>query len=172
VWDLTGPVPVGDDGALSYRFSGSYTKKGQFIDFVDNSQTFLAPAVTWKIDGATTLTIDGEFQSRNEQRFVGIPAVGMYPASLPVYRSFDEPNQPASMYRTSLIAAELRHELDSSWAITSRFLAVRSTHQQLDLNAISFPAPPLLDRPILFQFQTTTNYSANLDLTGKFDVVG
>jgi len=91
VWDLTGPVPVLDSGALSYRFSGSYTKDGQFIDFVHNSQTFLAPAITWHIDPATTLTIDGEYQSRDEQRFVGIPAVGMYPASLPVYRSFDEP---------------------------------------------------------------------------------
>ena len=172
VWDLTGPVPVLDSGALSYRFSGSYTKDGQFIDFVHNSQTFLAPAITWHIDPATTLTIDGEYQSRDEQRFVGIPAVGMYPASLPFYRSFDEPNQPPSTYRTSLIAEEFKHQFDDNWAITSRFLAVRSTHEQLDLNAVSFPDPPILDRPILFQFQTATNYSSNLDLTGKFDVLG
>lgn len=172
VWDLTGPVPALDNGALSYRFSGSYTKDGQFIDFVNNSQTFLAPAITWKIDGATTLTINGEFQSRNEQRFVGIPAVGMYPASLPIYRSFDEPNQPPSMYRTSLIAEEFKHQFDNNWAITSRFLAVRSSHTQIDLNANDFPNPPILDRPILYQHQTTTNYSTNLDLTGKFDVLG
>ncbi|MEW6436317.1 MAG: TonB-dependent siderophore receptor [Pseudomonadota bacterium] len=171
-WDLTGPVQALDSGAVSYRFSGSYTKDGQFIDFIKNDQTFLAPAVTWKIDPATTLTVDAEYQHRNEQRFVGIPAVGMYPADLPVYRSFDEPNQPPSTYRTSLIAEELKHEFNEDWAITSRFLAVRSTHEQLDLNASSFPDPPILDRPILFQFQTATNYSTNLDLTGKFDVLG
>ncbi|MGH6813468.1 MAG: TonB-dependent siderophore receptor [Methylocella sp.] len=172
VWDLTGPVQVLDNGAVSYRFSGSYTKGGQFIDFIDNDQTFLAPAITWHIDPATTLTIDAEYQRRDRQRFAGIPAIGMYPASLPVYRSFEEPNEPLARYRTSLIAEEFNHHFDNNWAITSRFLAVRGTFQQIDLNATSFPNPPFLVRPILFQLGTGTNYSTNLDLTGKFDVLG
>ncbi|MGH6834040.1 MAG: TonB-dependent siderophore receptor [Methylocella sp.] len=172
VWDLTGPVQVLDDGAVSYRFSGSYTKGGQFIDFINNRNVFLAPAVTWKIDPATTLTIDAEYQNRDRHRFAGIPAIGMYPASLPVYRSFEEPNAPPFATRDSLIAEEFNHHFDNNWAVTSRFLAVRGSLEVTDLNATDFPNPPILVRPILFQKETSTNYSTNLDLTGKFDVLG
>ena len=174
MWDLTGPVqaPALDNGAVSYRFTGSYTNGGQFIDFVNNDQTFLAPAITWKIDPATTLTIDAEYQNRDRQRFAGNPAIGMYPASLPAYRSFEEPNEPPATYRASLIAEEFKHHFDNNWAITSHFLAVRSTFEQFDLNANDFPNPPVLVRPILYQKGTPANYSTNLDLTGKFDVLG
>lgn len=190
VWDLTGPVQVPelDKGALSYRFSGSYTNGGQFVDFINNSNVFLAPSVTWKIDPATTLTVDGQYTHQDAQSFVGIPAVGSYPASLPVYRSLQEPNEPPDTVRSALIAYDFKHHFDNNWTITNRFLAARATITKSDLTGGCFffldptaPGPCQdqagndlqpqdLVRNITYQKLTGTNYSANLDLTGKFYV--
>jgi iron complex outermembrane receptor protein len=62
VWDLAGPVqvPVLADGAVSYRLSGAYTDGGQFVDFTRTRNLFLAPAITWQIDPATTWTVGAE----------------------------------------------------------------------------------------------------------------
>ncbi|QBR71368.1 TonB-dependent siderophore receptor [Beijerinckiaceae bacterium] len=174
VWDLTGPVQVPslDNGALSYRFMGSYTTGGEFIDFINNRKVFLAPAVTWRIDPATTLTVDAQYTRQNSQSFVGIPALGMYPASLPVYRTAQEPNEPPDTVRSSIIAYEFKHNFNQDWTITNRFLAARATLEKDDLTANNFDSPPILDRGITYQKLTGTNYSANLDLTGKFYVLG
>jgi iron complex outermembrane receptor protein len=181
VWDLTGPlqVPAVDAGSVSYRFSGSYTKNGEFPVFVTNDTVFLAPAVAWRIGPATTLTVDGQYLNQNGVQFVGIPALTPIsranpgrPASLPVYRSFQEPNEPPSTVRSATIAYNLRHELDANWTLTNRFLAARSTLDQTVLGAFDFESPPIYNRSIAYQKLTGTNYSANLDLTGKIDVLG
>ncbi|MCI0735785.1 MAG: TonB-dependent siderophore receptor, partial [Beijerinckiaceae bacterium] len=200
VWDLTGPVqvPVVDNGAVSYRFSGSYTNGGQFTDFGKNSKIFLAPAISWQMDGTTTFNVDGQLTLQDAQGFTGIPALTAippsatnpgYPASLPVYRSFGEPNQPLDTLRNGLIHYEFKHHFDANWAITNRFLAARATAEKNNLQGTCFLEDPIfggpcvdqnfnplpaffLTRQVVYQKLTGTNYSANLDLTGKFYVLG
>lgn len=163
---------------------------GNFVDFINNSQVFLAPALKWAIDGSTTLLVDGQIQLQESQSFVGIPAVGAYPASLPVYRSMQEPNEPPDTVRSAIIAYEFKHNFDKDWAITNRFLAARGTITKTDLtggcyffldptNLAQCQDPlgnlfPLQDlvRNITYQKLTGTNYSTNLDLTGRFYVEG
>lgn len=193
VWDLTGPVqvPVLADGAVSYRLAGSYTNGGQFVDFIDNKSLFLAPSLTWRIGPATTLTVEAEYTHQNAQSNVGQPAISLnpqlnldpfsvlrpnlYPANIPVYRSFGEPNQPPDRVRSALISYNFEHQLDNNWKLTNRFLAARGTIEKSNLTAIGFLDPEnpfLLDRTVGYQKITGTNYSANLDLTGKFYVLG
>lgn len=50
----------------------------------------------------------------------------MFPAGIPVTRSFLEPNEPLDTVRSSLISSEFKHSFDNDWAVTSRFLAARS----------------------------------------------
>jgi iron complex outermembrane receptor protein len=108
---------------------------------------------------------------------VGQPAVGLspplYPANIPPYRSYLEPNEPKDTVRNSLIAYELRHEFDQNWALTNRFLAARASLTKDDLTANGLDQTTnVLDRTITYQQLVGTNYSANLDLTGKVDTFG
>jgi iron complex outermembrane receptor protein len=193
VWDLTGPVqvPALDNGAVAYRFSGAYTKGGQFVDFTNNENIFLAPAVAWRIGPNTLFTVEAEYTHQNAQSNVGQPAISfdpqlnldpfsvlrpnLYPANIPVYRSFGEPNQPPDRVRSALISYHFEHNLDNNWKITNRFLAARGTLEKFNLTALGFFDPDnpfVLDRSITYQKLTGTNYSANLDLTGAFHVLG
>ncbi|WGJ15719.1 TonB-dependent siderophore receptor [Methylocapsa sp. D3K7] len=189
VWDLTGPVDIPDldKGAVSYRFSGSYQDGGQWVDFTETRSLLLAPSITWKIDPSTKLTVEAQYNREDGRSNTGQPAIGAFPANIPVSRSFLDPNEPQDTVRSSLISYNFRHEFDNNWAITNRFLAARATIEKTDLTGNCFffqdPAAPapcvvagntlpayMLDRGITYQKLTGTNYSANLDLTGKFYV--
>ena len=204
VVDMTGPVQIPGiaDKSVSYRLSGSYLNGGDFVDFINNQNVFLAPSLSWKLDPATTLTVEAEYTHQNAQSGVGQPAISsspylnfdpylvsrpnLYPASIPAYQSFGEPNQPPDSVRSSLISYEFKHRFDNDWAITNRFLAARATITQADMAAVGFfdpsnPAPAgqfdpanpyAFARSVGYQKLTGTNYSANLDLTGKFYVAG
>jgi len=97
----------------------------------------------------------------------------MYPANVPVTRSYLEPDEPPDTVRSSLISYNFKHDFDSNWTITNRFLAARATLESDDAaNNFLEPDNVTLDRTILYQKLTGTNYSTNLDLTGKFYVLG
>lgn len=178
-WDLTGPVQVPGlaDGSVSFRLTGAYQDGGQFVDFTRTRNLLLSPSITWQIGPSTTLTVDAEYIRLDGRSNVGQPATGLnrplFPANIPPYRSFLEPNEPRDTVRSSLIAYELRHEFDQNWALTNRFLAARSTLTKDDLTANGLDQETaILDRTITYQKLTGTNYSANLDLTGKFNTFG
>lgn len=177
VWDLTGPVEVPGlpNGAVRARFTGAYQDGGQFVDFTTTRSLLLNPSVTWQIGPSTTLTVDAQYIRLDGRSNVGQPAVGLveplYPANIPPYRSFLEPNQPLDSVRSSLIAYEFRHEFDANWALTNRFLAGRANLEKNDLTALDInQETATIDRTITYQKVTGTNYSTNLDLTGKFYV--
>jgi iron complex outermembrane receptor protein len=140
VWDLTGPVDIPDldKGAVSYRLSGSYQDGGQWVDFTDTRSLLLAPSITWKIDPSTKVTIEGQYNREDGRSNTGQPAIGAFPANIPVTRSFLEPNEPLDSVRSSLISYELRHDFDNNWAITNRFLAARGTIEKTDLTGSCF----------------------------------
>ncbi|SFK69446.1 TonB-dependent siderophore receptor [Methylocapsa palsarum] len=182
VVDMTGPVAIPGiaDKSVSYRFSGSYQNGGDFTDFINNQNIFLAPSVSWQIDPATKFTVEAEYNHQNAQSNVGQPAIGSlppyFPAPIPAYRSFGEPNEPPDTVRSSLISYDFKHNFNSDWAIENRFLAARATITKADLGGDPFGSPdPVLNsfnRNIVYQKLTGTNYSTNLDLTGKFYVLG
>lgn len=176
VWDLTGPAQIQGitDGAISYRFTGAYQDGGQWVDFTETRNLLLSPAITFKLTPATTLTVEGQYTREDGRSNTGQPALGMYPANIPVGRSFLEPNEPLDRVRSALISYNLRHEIDANWAITNRFLAARGVIEKTDLTAndLSTDSWFTLDRGVTYQKLTGVNYSANLDLTGKFYVLG
>jgi iron complex outermembrane receptor protein len=192
VWDLTGPVQIPDleNGSVSFRLSGAYQDGGQWVDFTRTQTLLLGPAITWKIDNNTILTVEGQFDRQDGRSNTGQPAIGNFPANIPVTRSFLEPNEPLDTVRSSLISYNFKHDFDPNWSITNRFLAARGTLEKDNLTGSCFffqdPAAPAactdaadnplpaydLVRNILYQKLTGTNYSTNLDLNGKFYVAG
>ncbi|WP_312932744.1 TonB-dependent siderophore receptor [Pseudomonas sp.] len=53
--DLGGPLD--DQGQFSYRLTGLWRDSGTQVDHVDDDRRYIAPAVTWKPDDDTSLTV-------------------------------------------------------------------------------------------------------------------
>ncbi len=73
--DLTGPVT--GDGALLYRLTARARSAEAQVDFSENDQIFVAPALTWRPEDGTSLTVMGDFQSDDAVRGTSfLPAAG------------------------------------------------------------------------------------------------
>ncbi|MET4239638.1 TonB-dependent siderophore receptor [Bradyrhizobium sp. RT10b] len=59
-FDLSGPVDA--NGQFSYRLTGVMRDANVFVPGGKDNRTYIAPAVTWKPDQSTTLTILGSYQ--------------------------------------------------------------------------------------------------------------
>jgi iron complex outermembrane recepter protein len=59
-FDMTGPVS--SDGKWSYRLTGAARDAGTQVDFVDDDRFALQPAITYRPDSNTTVTVLGHFQ--------------------------------------------------------------------------------------------------------------
>lgn len=60
-FDMTGPVS--SDGKWSYRVTGTGRDAGTQVDHVDDDRMAIAPAITYRPDSNTTITLLGHFQS-------------------------------------------------------------------------------------------------------------
>lgn len=54
-FDLAGPADK--DGQLLYRLTGLANSSGSQVDFARNQRTYIAPALTWRPDPGTSLTV-------------------------------------------------------------------------------------------------------------------
>ncbi|NHZ39228.1 TonB-dependent siderophore receptor [Massilia aquatica] len=72
--DLGGPLT--DDGVWSYRLSALWRDSDTFIDHVPDNRRFVAPALTWKPNAATSLTLLGDYQKDRTVNVYGLPAEG------------------------------------------------------------------------------------------------
>lgn len=177
VWDSTGPV-YQNNNSLLYRFSGAYENSGSFRDFQHGERILLNPSVTARISPDTEVTVDFEYFDENFLADYGIPAVGNRPAPIPISRSFADPNDPKDNMRKFYVGSELTHRFDENWTFRNRFLATFLHGYDDFLN----PAPAfgttalqpngVLRRNVFGQASDAEVYTTNLDLLGKFDVLG
>ncbi|NHZ96178.1 TonB-dependent siderophore receptor [Massilia sp. CCM 8734] len=72
--DLGGPLS--DDGVWSYRLTALWRDSDTFIDHVPDNRRFVAPALTWKPNAATSLTFLGDYQKDRTVNVYGLPAEG------------------------------------------------------------------------------------------------
>lgn len=54
--------PLDDQGVWSYRLTGLVKDSGTQVDHVDNSRNFIAPALTWRPNNDTSLTLLAQYQ--------------------------------------------------------------------------------------------------------------
>jgi iron complex outermembrane recepter protein len=78
-FDMTGPVT--SDGKWSYRLTGTARDAGTQVDNVDDDRMAIQPAITFRPDGDTAITVIGHFQrDRTGQVSQFFPYVGtLYP---------------------------------------------------------------------------------------------
>jgi iron complex outermembrane receptor protein len=176
LWDVGGAIT--DSKSLSVRFAGGYQNSGSFRDFNFIDRKVFNPSVTWRPTDKTTMTVDVEILKQDFRADSGIPVIGNRPAPVPISRSYGDPNTPVSFTNKTHIGFNLDHTFNESWKLTNRFLSSFIDAESIWAN----PAPAFgnalqadgrtLNRNIFGQTSYVRTYATNLDLTGKFRVMG
>lgn len=65
-----------DDGVWSYRLTGLLRDSDTMIDYVDDDRAYIAPAITWRPDEATFLTLLANYQKNKSASVFGLPIEG------------------------------------------------------------------------------------------------
>lgn len=74
--------PVDKDGKLTYRFTAMVRDAGTAIQQVPDRRIYVAPAVTWKPDAATSFTLLANYTRTNTRFAAPLPASGtLYPTA-------------------------------------------------------------------------------------------
>lgn len=112
-FDLSGPVT--DKGTFLYRLTGVVRDSGTDIDGFPDNRTYVAPAVTWKPDNDTTLTVLGEYMDSK----VGGTAAYLNDEDGVTDRYAGDPDYNDFTQKQYRAGYELEHKLDDTFTVFS-----------------------------------------------------
>lgn len=135
-FDFSGPVT--QDGKVSYRLTGVVLDTDSQVDFAEQKRGFIAPAVTWRPNADTTLTMLGQYLREDD-----IPSLQFLPAQgtlLPnpngkIGRSFytGEPDYDRFEQEQWSVGYMLEHRFDDVWKVRQN---VRYSDVSLDYKTL------------------------------------
>lgn len=165
-FDITGPL--GGSGKLFYRLNAEFADSSSFRDSFGDRRYFLAPAVTWKLDDATSIRLLFEYLHGRTTTDYGIPALGDRPAPVSIGNFYGEPWQH-SLLQNKLGSVDVSHNLTKRWTVRSRFRATLTNWDYLDVGTGFL----LSDNQTLARFSEDAHYPLRFynwqtDLTGIF----
>ena len=79
------------DGRLAFRLNGLYRRSGGYRDDKQSRQAGVNPALSWRPDEKTRLTLNAEYVRSEFQPDSGLPIVGEAVADVPPTRSYQSP---------------------------------------------------------------------------------
>ncbi|MEH2397546.1 TonB-dependent siderophore receptor [Nostoc sp.] len=163
--DISGPL--NSDKTLLYRLNAAYENFGSFIDF-NHQETFaIAPALTYKIGDATTLTLEYEYLKVDRTFYRGLsPDPIVFQA--PVNRFLGEPDDYFSK-ETNSVFLNVNHRFSKNIQFRSGFSVTVN-----DSEESSFQPDSIVDgRTVLRRFGAGPsyyqNYSLQNDLISNFN---
>lgn len=135
-FDLGGPIDAG--GEFLYRLTGLGRDTGTQTDFVRDRRFYLAPALTWKPSGATTLTLLTHFSFRDSNNPPDdLPTIGtLYqnPNGQIPTRFFDrDPDFDKFRRIETAIGYSFEHRFDEAFTLRQN---ARFEHAALDQNYV------------------------------------
>ena len=164
--DISGPL--NSDKTLLYRLNAAYENFGSFIDF-NHQETFaIAPALTYKIDDATTLTLEYEYLKLDRVFNDGLPA---YPSvfKAPISRFLGEPDDHFSK-ETNSVFLNVNHRFSKNIQFRSGFSATVNNSEESEFRPDSIDAD---GRTVRRRFAAGPgyyqNYSLQNDLISNFN---
>ncbi|WP_050981399.1 TonB-dependent siderophore receptor [Rhodanobacter spathiphylli] len=113
--------PLNDSGTLLYRLTGLARNSDTMVDHIKDDRYYLAPALTWKPDNSTSLTVLSHFQKSATASGGGfLPAEGTLLPSpngrIPRHRFTGEPGQNDYDKTLASIGYEFHHDFASGLA--------------------------------------------------------
>ncbi len=167
--------PLNSDGTVLYRLTGLYRDSDTQIDHSPDDRFYIAPAVTFKPDDATSLTILGSYQKTKkgggEQ---SLPMVGtIYPYTtrsgrFPSSLFLGEPGVTHYDVANTSIGYDYMHEFDSGWTFKQN-----ARYMHADVDYISSGYRSFTDTTATFGFQdrpkSTNGYLIDNNLSGTVE---
>ncbi|SHI20471.1 TonB-dependent siderophore receptor [Pollutimonas bauzanensis] len=131
--DLSGPIDA--DGKLSYRLTAVGLTGATYVDHTRSERAAVAPALTWRPDANTTLTLYAQYlHDPRSGHFGYVPAQGTFldNPNGRISRSFfdGEPGFNHDSKTQAAIGYELDHRYDSGWRLQQ---SLRYAHLDSDL---------------------------------------
>jgi iron complex outermembrane recepter protein len=130
-FDITGPIANSDK--LFYRVNAEIADYSNFRDAFHDRRYFLAPALTWKPEQATTVRFQFEYLHGRDTTDYGIPALGDRPAPVPISNFYGEPWQ-YSLLQNRTGSVDVSHTFARRWAVRSRFRTTLTNWDYLDVS--------------------------------------
>ncbi|UEM19664.1 TonB-dependent siderophore receptor [Skermanella mucosa] len=167
-FDLGGPLD--QEGQFLYRLTALGRKSDTQMDYVEDDRWFVAPALTWKPDADTRLTLLGRFQHDEAQSPPGLPAVGTLFGSPfgDISTSFypGEPTFRDSELELSSIGYDFEHRIDDTFTIrqNARYLHLSFDYDTLFTSGLAADQRTL-QRGSLIQRESSD--TVNIDTSGQ-----
>lgn len=126
-FDLGGPLD--EAGQFSYRVTGLVRNSDTDVDYVGDDRYFFAPALTWRPDGETRITLLGSYQYDQGGSPIGLPAQGTLfynpNGKIPRDRYAGEENFSRSDVTTTTLGWDIERRLNSVFTLRQN---ARYTH--------------------------------------------
>ena len=166
-FDITGPIAGSEK--LFYRLNGEFADSSNFRDYFHDRRYFLAPALTWKPDGSTTIRFLVEYLHGRTTTDYGIPSLGDRPAPVPISNYYGEPWQYSTLQNWTG-SVDFSRNLGQRWVLRSRFRATVTDWNYLDT---SLAGPDPNDPTLLDRYDENAAYPLRFydwqnDITGIF----
>lgn len=171
--DATGPID--DEKTLLYRFNGTYLEKGSFRDMVNSDRVFIAPSLSWRPNDKFEANLDLEYKHDNFINDWGIPVpIGATkPLRLPRERYMGDSANPRNEQENVLVGFDWTYRFNDTWKLTNRFLWEDWNINMFDISSRGLQANGrTLNRGIIYGKQDWQTFTTNLDLAGKFKLLG
>ncbi|POR46292.1 iron complex outermembrane receptor protein [Paraburkholderia eburnea] len=136
--DLGGAIT--SDGKLAYRFTATGLDTGTQVEGTRQKRVYVAPAVTWKPDENTTLTVMAKYQRDPDVGYYNfVPAVGTVlgnPAGqISSHTNMGDPEFDSHSRTQFSVGYQFEHRFDSTWTVRQN---TRYTYVKDDLTNV-FP---------------------------------
>jgi iron complex outermembrane recepter protein len=169
--DVTGPLDA--DHTLLYRLTGSILGSGTQVDHVDNHHYFFAPALTWRPDDGTGVTLLAHFL-RQDDGFAlqNLPAAGtLYPSPYGKISTSLFTGEPGLNYATLTqwdVGYNAEHRFSLDWTVHQN---LRYTRSKVGLGYVAgyeqeADAPQVMDRFALAAAAHQDNFAVDSNVEG------
>ena len=168
--------PLGKDSDVAYRLTGLVRTAGAQTDNLDNDRYFIAPAVTWKPDEDTKLTILTSVQHDNPSTPSSLPAAltlygsGAKRLSRDFFvgdDSFDKSNRTLTN-----LGYELEHRLNDTWTFRQnlRYQNFDWRYQALGMSTAGLAANGrTINRNATIQDELLNTFNVDNNLIAEFN---
>lgn len=163
--DISGPL--NSDKTLLYRLNAAYENSGSFIDFGNQEVFAIAPALSYKIGDATTLTLEYEYLKLDRTYYDGLPADPIV-FKAPISRFLGEPGDRFSK-ETHSVFLNVNHRFSENIRLRSGFSVTLDDSEESEFRPNSIDAD---GRTVQRRFAAgpgyLQNYSLQNDLISNF----
>ena len=160
------------DRTLAYRFTGLLQDSGTQMDFVDDDRIYIAPALTFKPDEDTTLTLLGSYR-KNKGGDVDALLPNAVAADIPTGRYIGEPGFDRNDTEQVAIGYDFNHRFNDVWQVTQTGRYLRTQVDYQALYSVDLTGNPLLpgeiSRSIYFLDETLQAWTSDTRFQADFD---